>query len=358
LIVNRNILLAKRIDNKGEDRAKFIRMDRNEKIDPFNKSIYTKIFKKIDGHYLLMYPDQKPLYKKLSKFLRVKKEKILLTSGSDSAIKFIFETYTKNKDKVAYFWPTYAMIDFYAHLYGCKPKKINYDSNLNLSLKGLIKTCKNKIKILFIANPNQPTGTILDDIVLKKIINLSKKYKFLLVFDEAYIEFSSKKSLIHLTKKHKNIIVTRTFSKAFGLAGARIGYLVSNEKNISHLMKVKPYADINILAIKSAEVVLDNLKILKENLLEIKRSKEMLKKFCEERKLKFINTETNFVHIKFKNFSECKKIFLYLKSKKFLARINGNGLPATIKNCLRFSLGPYSKTKKLISFLKKKINKS
>ena len=78
----------------------------------------------------------------------------------------------KKKDKVAYFWPTYAMIDFYAHLYGCKPKKINYDSNLNLSLKGLIKTCKNKIKILFIANPNQPTGTILDDIVLKKIINL------------------------------------------------------------------------------------------------------------------------------------------------------------------------------------------
>ena len=137
-----------------------------------------------------------------------------------------------------------------------------------------------------------------------------------------------------------------------------IGYLVSNEKNIDNLMKVKPYADINILAIKSAEVVLDNLKILKENLLEIKRSKEMLKIFCEERKLKFINTETNFVHIKFKNFSECKKIFLYLKSKKFLARINGNGLPATIKNCLRFSLGPYSKTKKLISFLKKKINKS
>ena len=125
MIVNRNILLAKRIDNKGEDRAEFIRMDRNEKIDPFNKSIYTKIFKKIDGHYLLMYPDQKPLYKKLSKFLRIKKEKILLTSGSDSAIKFIFETYAKKKDKVAYFWPTYAMIDFYARLYGCKPKKIN-----------------------------------------------------------------------------------------------------------------------------------------------------------------------------------------------------------------------------------------
>ena len=127
--VNRRVLLAKRIDSKGEDRSNFVRMDRNEKIDPFDKSIYKKIFKKISGHYLLMYPDQKPLYNKLSNFLKIKKEKILLTSGSDSAIKFIFETYIRQKDKVAYFWPTYAMIDFYAKLYGCKSYKINYGSS-------------------------------------------------------------------------------------------------------------------------------------------------------------------------------------------------------------------------------------
>ena len=357
MIANRNISQARRIDDKGEDRTGFIRMDRNEKIDPFNKSIYTRIFKKINRHNLLMYPDQRLLYKKLSKFLKINKTKILLTSGSDSAIKFIFETYTKKKDKVAYFWPTYGMIDFYTSLYGCKSKKINYDNNLNLNLNELVKTCKDKIKVLFVTNPNQPTGTILEDLTLRKIINLSKRYKFLLVFDEAYIEFSSKKSLVHLIKKHKNIIVTRTFSKAFGLAGARIGYLVSNEKNIINLMKVKPYADINILAIKSAEVVLDNLKILGKNLQEIKKSKKIIEKFCEKRKLKFINTETNFVHIKFKNFSECKKIFLFLKSKKIIVRINGNGLPATIRNCLRFSLGPSKKTIKLISLLKKKTNK-
>ena len=355
--VNRNILLAKRLDDKGEDRSGFVRMDRNERIHPFNKSIYKKIFSKINGHNLLMYPDQRPLYKKLSKFLKIKKENILLTSGSDSAIKFIFEAYTKKNDKIAYFWPTYGMIDFYCNLYGCKSKKINYDKNLNLNLNELIKTCRDKIKVLFVANPNQPTGTVLNSPVLKKIINLSKKYKFLLVFDEAYVEFSSKKSLVHLIKKHKNIIVTRTFSKAFGLAGARIGYLVSNEKNIANLMKVKPYADINILAIKSAEVILDNLKILKKNVLEIKKSKKIIEKFCKKRKLKFINTETNFVHIKFKNFNECKKIFLFLKSKKIIVRINGNGLPATIRNCLRFSLGPSKKTVKLISLLKKKTNK-
>ena len=77
MIANRNILLARRIDDKGEDRAGLIRMDRNEKIDPFNKSIYTKIFEKINGHNLLMYPDQRPLYKKLSKFLKIKKTRIL-----------------------------------------------------------------------------------------------------------------------------------------------------------------------------------------------------------------------------------------------------------------------------------------
>ena len=198
MIANRNISQARRIDDKGEDRTSFIRMDRNEKIDPFNKSIYTRIFKKINRHNLLMYPDQRLLYKKLSKFLKINKTKILLTSGSDSAIKFIFETYTKKKDKVAYFWPTYGMIDFYTSLYGCKSKKINYDKNLNLNLNELVKTCKDKIKVLFVTNPNQPTGTILEDLTLKKIINLSKRYKFLLVFDEAYIEFSSKKSLVYL----------------------------------------------------------------------------------------------------------------------------------------------------------------
>ena len=355
--VNRNILLAKRLDDKGEDRSGFVRMDRNERIHPFNKSIYKKIFSKINGHNLLMYPDQRPLYKKLSKFLKIKKENILLTSGSDSAIKFIFEAYTKKNDKIAYFWPTYGMIDFYCNLYGCKSKKINYDKNLNLNLNQLIKICSDKIKILFIANPNQPTGTVLNSIALKKIINLSKKYKFLLVFDEAYIEFSSKKSLVYLTKKNKNIIATRTFSKAFGLAGARIGYLVSNRKNVTNLMKVKPYADINILGIKSAEVALDNLEILKKNVLETNKSKEILKKFCKRKNLKFINTETNFAHVKFRNFIECKKNFLFLKSKKFIVRINGRGLPATIKNCLRFSLGPVDKTLKLVSLLNKQVNK-
>jgi histidinol-phosphate aminotransferase len=355
--VNRNILLTRRLDDKGEDRSGFVRMDKNEKINPFSKNIYKKIFKKIDGHNLLMYPDQRPFYKKLSKFLKIKKENTLLTSGSDSAIKFIFETYTKKNDKVAYFWPTYGMIDFYCTLYGCKSKKINYDKNLNLNLNQLIKICSDKIKVLFIVNPNQPTGTILNSAILKKIINLSKKYKFLLVFDEAYIEFSSKKSLVHLTEKYKNIVITRTFSKAFGLAGARIGYLVSHRKNVANLMKVKPYADINILAIKSAEVALDNLEILKKNVLETKKSKKIIKKFCKKRNLQFIDTETNFVHIKFKNFIECKKIFLFLKSKKFLARINGSGLPATIRNCLRFSLGPVNKTIKLISLLDKKANK-
>ena len=115
-----------------------------------------------------------------------------------------------------------------------------------------------------------------------------------------------------------------------------------------------------ILALLSEEIVLISFLLIMGAIVAqvvARKSKKILEKFCAKRKLKFINTETNFVHIKFKDFAECKNIFLFLKSKKFLVRINGNGLPATIKNCLRFSLGPRSKTIKLISLLNKKTNK-
>jgi histidinol-phosphate aminotransferase len=353
IIPKKNFLLVERLEDNNLDRSKFIRMDRNERVDEFSKLIYSNIFKNTIKSKIEIYPNELNLRKIIAKKFSTLQQNILLTPGSDAAIKYIFQTYINKKDKVAFLSPTYAMIDYYAKLSECKIINICFDENIKINRLEEKKFFNKKLKAIFIANPNQPTGTILEKKFLFRLLKFCKKKNILLIIDEAYIDFSKTQSLIKFIKNYKNLIITRTFSKAYGLAGVRLGFLASNFENILQLNKSRSLSDINVFAIKAAEYFLKNEYIVKKNIFNIKQSKKLLKIFCRNYHLNLIGSETNFVHINFDNEEVCKKIYNYLYQNKILVRINNNqGLPAAIKNSIRISVGSINYTKTLIRLLK------
>ena len=347
-----NIRNLNREKDVGSDRSTFIRLDKNERTSPFPEKSYKLMLDSLVNEIIPMYPDQTVLYSKLSKFLSIEKDHILLTSGSDSAIKSVFETYINSNDKIVYLWPTYAMIDVYANMFNAKKIKIGYSDKLELDFERLINSIDKTVRAVFIANPNQPTGTVLKKKEIDQVINITRKSNSLLVIDEAYIQFGNCNSLKKYAQKFSHVIVIQTFSKAFGLASVRLGYIITHPNNIQWLYKVKSYADINLLAIKFGEFLLDNYYLVEEYVNQIKISKNLIELELNSIGLEVIKGHANFIHIRFSSNIDILKIAEELKYKGYLVRTTGDGLPAVLHNCIRVTVGPKIQMKPFIKDIK------
>jgi len=348
---NQLIVDLNRDYDRGLDRSQNVRLDRNERTEPFNDKIFKDVVSLISSEDLVAYPDQHPLYNTLSKFLNVDTGNILLTPGSDAGLKYIFETFVREGDAVGYLWPTYAMIDVYASMYGAQKVIFNHDPNLNLDLQDIKSHIVNRtIKLLILANPNQPTGTVIEESVMDELVYLAEKNGIKLVLDQAYIDFSNSSDRTEEVKATRNLIIMRTFSKGYGLAGLRIGYLLSARDNIDVLYKVKSCHDINIMALKTAQYMTEHQDILGDYVQEIKSSKLLLEEFCTENNIGFTNSETNFIHIK----GNLDMPFIKKRMADFgyLLRFNGDGLPAVLEDSIRITLGPTPQIKEFLNRLK------
>ena len=143
---------------------------------------------------------------------------IFMSAGSDIAIKTCFELFTKKNDKVIIMNPTFGMVNVYCNIYALKSVKIGFNKKLELDYKKLFENINKRTSLIILANPNSPTGTIIPKEIMIKIFSKTNKLNIPLVIDEAYEGFFSK-SYVKYIQKYKNIIITRTFSKSFGLEG-------------------------------------------------------------------------------------------------------------------------------------------
>ena len=324
-------------------RYKKIRLDKNEKIDKFSKSFLKNIRTKINSDLLTAYPEVGPLIKLIAKKNNIKKENILLTAGIDNALRTIIEAYTNKKDKVLILHPTFAMTSIYCKLANLNIVKIGYDKNLNLNFIELLKSINKKLKLIILSNPNSPSGTVISKKNLIEIIKKAKKFKIPIVIDEAYFGFC-KMTALNFIKKYKNLIITRTFSKIFGLAGLRVGFVASNEKNIKYLSKLKPMYEINAVAVEAAKLILTRNDLVKKYITETNETKKKLIKILRAKDLDYYESHANFLLVNLKKYKS--KILNYSKKNNILI---SNRTP--FKNYLRITLGPISYFKKIINLL-------
>ena len=303
------------------------------------------------GNGLERYPSssQDELKKAIAKHKKLKKENVLLGNGSDEIIDLLIRCFCEPKqDELLICEPTFGMYRLYALLSNVKVNsvplnKVDFSFDINLILKSITKSTK----LLFLCSPNNPTGTSISDDEIKSI---AKNFKGLIVIDEAYIDFSEKKSLLGLIKTIPNLVVLQTFSKGWGLAGLRVGTAFANKEIIDVLAKVRPPFNLSALSQQLIISAIDGADGLNEILDKVKEQKRIaLLKFKTFKFVKKVyESDGNFFLIEV---DDAERLTAFLLKNKIL--ISNRSSLLNCKNHVRISIGTKSEMSKLYIVLKK-----
>lgn len=297
------------------------------------------------------YPDphQKQLKLKISEIKNVSESSIFLGNGSDECIDLLFRLFCiPFSDEVTAIAPSYGMYGVSARINGIKLKQVLLMDDFSLNIEEILNQSKNS-KLLFLCSPNNPTGNSFPQ---EQIIELIEKFEGIVVIDEAYIDFSEETSFINFINKYKNLVVTQTFSKAFGMAGVRLGMLFSNSEIIEWLNKIKPPYNINSLTQEYVMQGLNAYNDIVEKISDIKFERNKLMEALKEIKTieKIFPSDSNFILIKIKNANE---VYKHLLSKGIVVRNRSNEV--LCESCLRLTIGTNIENEKLINELKNKL---
>jgi histidinol-phosphate aminotransferase len=294
------------------------------------------------------YPDpqQRRLKTLLAKRNDVSIDQIFIGNGSDEVIDLLLRIFCEpGKDAIGTFTPTYGMYDVSANIHNVSIASIPLDEDFDLKNVDFSPIYDNpKLKVLFLCSPNNPTGNNLDR---GKMLELIQNFQGIVCIDEAYIEFSEQASLMELISNYDNLIVTRTMSKARGLAGARVGYAFSNKRIIELLNKVKPPYNVSSLNQEEAIQTFEN---------EISFKAELRTLFNEREKLivalsginiieRIYPTAANFLLIQM---TDANTIYNELLAQNIIVRNRSKQIP----NTLRISVGSIDENLTLITALK------
>ena len=280
-------------------------LDKNECSDPKMNSIVLQSLSKISVESVFCYPELDILYSKIATFSDVSAENILITAGSDGAIRACFEASINPGDKIILTRPTFAMYEVYSKIYGAEVTWLDYEKSSKgptLKANNIVDIIKNvQPKMICIPNPDSPTGTVFSLIDLENIISTAEGTGSLIVIDEAYYPLYPE-TVASLIYKYKNLVVIRSFSKAWGAAGLRVGYALANKELISLIHKQRPMYEIGNVSVKTLEILLD---YEEEMYLSVKRINDGKKYFQDSmRSLGLTTYESfgNFVHVQFGKF--------------------------------------------------------
>lgn len=294
------------------------------------------------------YPDPKQvvLKQKLSKLKKVNTENIFVGNGSDEVIDLALRIFCNpGKDKAMTFFPSYGMYDVSSAINNVKLIKLPLNEDFQLDIEKLSPYYKDtNIKLMFVCSPNNPTGNLMDVEDIKTILN---QFKGIVIIDEAYIDFAKANSLITLINQYENLIISQTFSKAWGLAAIRVGTAYANENIISLFNKVKPPYNVSqinqqaaIDALEDHNTFLERLKII---LIEKERLVSKLSKINLIKKI--YPSDANFILVEVDDANQVYNDLIY---KKIITR-NRN---TQVANCLRLTIGSPQENNELINALK------
>lgn len=313
-----------------------IKMDANENPYDIPKHIKEHINKEIINHNFNRYPD--PIAIELREALAVEQgvdsSQILIGNGSDELISYIISAFGGSDSAVIFPTPTFSIYEIFAKLWGTKTIGIPLSEEFDLKSDEFISSMNSiNRSIVFISFPNNPTGNCFSEQAIAEIVENSRSS--IIVLDEAYYEFS-RKTFLQLIHLHNNIIILRTFSKAYGLAGLRVGYMVASKEIIDEIMKVKMVFNINSLSQKIALIILKYKDEMSKyiNIILQERDK-LVAELSKKDELTVFNTDANFILFRMKTDAQ----FLFSELLKNGILIRNLNEPGLLKNCLRVTVG-------------------
>jgi len=305
-----------------------IRLDANENSFNIPVSIKTEINRYPDS-------DAKELRDEIANFLSVEADDIIAGNGSSEMIELLMRTYIDQGDTILGFDLSFSMYKIFAQIYGAEYATVD-NNNYIMDMDALIDTAQVKNpKMIIVCNPNNPTGYLINKIDIERLL---KSTKSLVVVDEAYIEFCEG-SMVNRLRDYDNLVVLRTFSKAWGLAGARVGYMISSPQVIGNISKVKAPYNLNALSQSVAINALKNKEAIFDNINTIINQREWLYEQMLQQGIKVYKSAANFLY-----FEADEDLYMNLIDSGVLIRQLGN-------NKFRVTIGSQSENNLFVKSL-------
>ncbi len=295
------------------------------------------------------YPDpqQKSLKVALSEIKRIPSTQILLGNGSDEVLDLLFRAFCEpNTDNVITLPPAYGMYGVLANLNAIENREVLLNEDFEPQIDKILSKVDSNTKMIFLCSPNNPTGNSFAD---ESIVTLLKNFKGIVVLDEAYIDFSEKDSWLLEINDYPNLVITQTLSKAYGMAGIRLGILYASLDIIAVLNKIKPPYNVNVLTQSKALELINNHEVIENQIAEIKDQRNLVygqllnTNFVKE----IYRTDANFILCKV---DDANKRYNQLLENGIVIRNRTND--ALCENCLRITIGTEVENQKLIEVLK------
>lgn len=309
-----------------------------------------KFFMNLDDS-LTRYPeaDHKILKIKLAHHHQIKTNQLTFANGSDELFRIIIQAFTINKDRILYPQYCFASYPLCAQLFNCHGIAIP-TINFQASLNNILQRLTPKTKLIFIANPNNPTGGYVTHPELLKFLSKIPK-NIIVILDEAYYEYArvynDYPDTLKILRKYSNLIITRTFSKAYGLAGIRLGYAISSPSIAKILNKIRAPFNINSLALQCAQIAITDQKHLNKTIQHNTRQRLFLQQSLESLNLNLLPCSANFITFQCR---KAQKIYHALLAKGIIIRPLAN---YAMPKFLRVSIGLKKENERFISVFSK-----
>lgn len=301
-------------------------LDRNERAIPYGTETLARLYKRLSKAPLNLYPDVELFYQKLSRWLGVKQDHIYVTEGVSGAIKSLIETIAEPGDNIVFPTPTFALYPIYCQMFNLKYRTVGYTENYKLDVDKMLTLIDKKTSIVFLPNPNVPIEGTLDVKMLISIARHCLRNKTFLAIDEVYYPFGGP-TAINLIDRFNNVFVMRSFSKAFGLAGIRLGYLLGSRKNIEYVSKIRTGYESNTASMEMASFFIDNYHIVEDYIRSVKEGLAYLKREFDKLGLEYNGgNASNFIYVNMGDRAVVRKTVSELRKKNIYIR-NGWGEP-------------------------------
>jgi len=267
LPVRKTILNRRTYEAPAEGRSDKLRLDFNENTSGCSPAVL-RALAKLTSKQLAMYPEYQLPTRRVARYFGVRSEELLLTNGGDDALRVFFDTFVEPGSGILICEPTFPMYRYYAEIYDARISILRYGSEMEFPLEGVIAALRKKPRVLFIANPNNPTGTLLQEQELRRILKAGTHTA--VVMDEAYAEFSGF-SAIPWIQKNPQLFVARTFSKVAGLAALRLGAVIACKESLTMVRRAMPPFPVNLAALVAMKAAVSDQPTMQAYVQTVKR---------------------------------------------------------------------------------------
>jgi histidinol-phosphate aminotransferase len=321
-----------------------LRLDFNENTVGCSPHVLEKL-RSLDGEQLARYPERAPLEKLVATHLQIEPREVLLTNGTDEAIHLICETYLEAEHEAVIVVPTFAMYEIYAGATGARVVSIPAKEDFQFPVETVKQHFNARTRLVAVANPNNPTGTLVPAKQLLDIAEAAPQAAVLV--DEAYFEFCQQ-TLIPCWRQLPNLFVSRTLSKAYGLAGLRVGILTGDAEQMNLVRRVSSPYSVNAAALACLPDALEDQAYVQQYALEVGRGREQLQQQLRLLEIRYWPSQANFV-----------LLHLGALNAAFIEAMRGRGIlvrdrsgDSLCQGCVRITLGTSAHNERLLSALR------